>query len=164
MTSLYFICPTDFLESVINKSFQDEKYYYSTLGNSINFDNKVLKNTKKLIETKNIRAIYFVLSSDNRIVFDALGNQDYSRIKGLNVFYDQVIKQKETVELSWQAWNSDFLILSYYLNHKISELKQGMGDRMNDQLIIKGKIYNKEEKAFIDIYPDLMCLEYASLN
>jgi len=161
---LHFICPTDCLETVINGKFRQENYYYSSLGNSVSFNKKVLKETRKLICEKNIREISFVLSSDNRIVMDAYGNQDFSDIKGLNKFYNKVIEQKEQVETLWQTWNLNSLILSYYLNDKIKELREGLQDMSDNQFKISGKIYDKQQNVFKEIYPDLICIDYSNFN
>lgn len=161
---LYFTCPTDSLEIIINEAFNHENYYCSSLGNSIIFDNYNLKETKKLIKKKKIKEIIFVLSNYNRIVLDAFGNQGFSNIKGLNNFYQQVNKEKERAALSWKTGNPQFLILSYYLNQKIKELKHGLRDSMLDQLLISGKIYNQQQQVFKDIYSDLICMDHKSFN
>ncbi|MEL6942585.1 MAG: hypothetical protein AAFO82_07945, partial [Bacteroidota bacterium] len=100
---LYFTCPTDCLETIINHSFQQENYYYSSLGNSIRFNRIVIKQLTQLIKEKNIEEIVFVLSIDNSIVLDALGDQDFLEIKGLSRFYQQIIKQNKSSETSWQS-------------------------------------------------------------
>ena len=161
---LHFICPTDCLETIINGAFRQENYYYSSLGNSVTFNKKVLKETRKLIQEKNIREISFVLSSDNRIVMDAYGNQSFSNIRGLNKFYTKVIEQKEQVETLWQTWNPNSLMLSYYLNDKIKELRAGLNDLADDQFKISGKIYDQQQNIFKEIYPDLICMDYPSFN
>ena len=43
---LYFICPTDFLEGVIENVFKQINYYYTSLGNSITFDKDSVKQLK----------------------------------------------------------------------------------------------------------------------
>ena len=161
---LYFICPTDGLEPIINNRFKQENYYYSSLGNSIAFDGNVVEQLKKLISTRNIGAIAFVLSSDNRIVLDALGKQNFSDVTGLNNFYTQITRQKEYSEISWQTWNRQFSVLSYHLNQKIKELKGALNEATTNQLEISGKIYNRREHKFNEIHSDLICMEYLSLN
>lgn len=161
---LYFTCPTDCLETIINDTFQDENYYCSSLGNSISFKNNTLEETKKLIREKKIREIAFVLSYNNRIVLDALSRQDFSDISGLNGFYKQVIKQKKQAVLYWQGGNLQFLLLSYYLNKKIKELRGGLSDSLAEQLVISGKIYNKQQQIFKDIYSALICLDHKNFN
>ncbi len=161
---LYFICPTDCLESIINHTFRHENYYYSSLGNSVEFDNEVVGQIKELILIKNIREISFVLSSDNRIVLDALSNQDFSDITGLNNYHNHIIKEKERSEVFWKTLNHQRLILSYHLNGKMKELKLRLNDSFFDQLKISGQIYNKQENTFHAIYPELICVEYLNLN
>lgn len=161
---LYFICPTDFLEGVIENVFKQENYFYPSLGNSITFDKNSVEQLSRLLETKNINEIFFVLSDDNRIVLDALGKQDFSRIAGLNNFYDHINRQKEYSESSWQTYNQESLVLSYHLNNKINELRLGLNTIFFNPLNISGKIYNRQKKVFYDIYPDLICREYFHLN
>ncbi|MFT4761961.1 MAG: hypothetical protein ACI9XO_001046 [Paraglaciecola sp.] len=161
---LYFICPTDFLETVINGAFNQENYYLSSLGNSITFDNQILKETKKLIREKNIDELIFVLSNENRIVLDALRNQHFSMIRGLNKFYKQVVWQQEQIERSWQTRNPQLLTFSYHLNNKIRELKHGLKDLTKDQIKISGKIYNNRKHVFSKIYPDSICMDDSNLN
>lgn len=162
--SLFFICPTDCLEPVISDVFAQENFYYSSLGNSINFNAKSVGQIKKLIRKRDINEILFVLSNDNRIVLDALGKQNYSDVRGLGSFYKKVKLQRDQMGLSWQIWDRPSLLLSYHLNKKIRELTFRLKDFMTDGLSISGKIYNREEDQFTDIYPELICMEHANLN
>jgi len=161
---LYFICPTDSLEPIINGVSKQENYFYSSLGNSIVFKKNVIRQTTKLIQSKRINEINFVLSNDNRIVLDALGSQDFSDVRGLENFYHQIVKQKKQTEMSWEPVARQSLILSYHLNHKIRELRDALAASTISQIKIGGKIYQRDENSFIDIYPDLICLEHFSLN
>jgi len=108
---LYFTCPTDRLEPIINDAFEQENYFFSSLGNSTVFDDDLLEHLKEMITTKKIKEISFVLSKDNRIVRDALGSQDYSEINGLNNFYCQIKMHTENAKAFWQSRCSQFLIL-----------------------------------------------------
>lgn len=161
---LYFICPTDGLEFIINGTFHHENYFYSSLGNSVTFNDDDLNQTKKLICNRGIREISFVLSDDNRIVLDALGSQDFSNIKGLKKFYDQVIIEKKQLEMSWQILHPQFSILSSFLNHKIEDLKNGLSDLMIGEITLNGKIYRKKEHTFDDVFSHTICQEEFILN
>jgi hypothetical protein len=163
-SSLYFICPTDCLESVIESTFHQENYFYSSLGNSLTFSKNELNQIKKLICSKGIREIYFVLSDDNQIVSDAIGNQDFSDFRGLKKFYNQVQLQKENLEMSWQIQNPRSLILSCFLNEKIEQLNDGLKDLMIGKIAIIGKIFNKEEHQFKDINADLIFTKEVIFN
>jgi len=161
---LYFTCPTDQLEPVINNEIEYENYYFNSLGNSATFDSDLLIHLKKLITSKSINKIYFVLSTDNRIVLDALGNQKYSSITGLNQFYYHIKMHQENAKDLWQERYSQLLVFSYHLNSKITELKQGLQDLLSVELDINGKIYDIRKKDFIRIHSELFCLKYANFN
>lgn len=161
---LYFICPTDSLESVIESTFHQENYFYNSLGNSVTFTKSELNQIKKLVCNKGIRKIFFVLSQENQIVSDAIGNQDFSNIRGLKKFYSQVLKQKEHLEFSWQIPNPRFLILSSFLTEKIEQLKDGLSDLMIGEITFAGKIFNQEEYKFKDISADLIFTETIVFN
>ncbi|MEW7278582.1 hypothetical protein ABW636_08300 [Aquimarina sp. 2201CG1-2-11] len=162
---LYFICPTDYLEPIINNTFKQENYYYSSLGNSTSFDNNLLEQTKNIIKTKKINEISFVLSNDNRIVLDALEDQCYAEILCLKSLHDQILEQKKHSKISWQTWNDQYLILSAFLNSKIKELKLGLADLLSvDQIKINGSVYNRQKHVFKDIYSDLIIMGYPGFN
>lgn len=67
-------------------------------------------------------------------------------------------------DLSWQTPDTSFLLLSYYLNDKIKELQSGLSDLANDYHKISGKIYDKQQRVFKEIYPDLICMEHTNFN
>ena len=161
---LYFVCPTDYLEPVINTTFKKENYYLTSLGNSIAFDTDRVEQLNELLQTKNIRDITFVLSDNNRIVSDALEKKDFSEITGLNDFYNQIARQKKHSEGVWKTYNRQFLILSYHLNEKIKELQLGLKCLSINSPQISGKIYNRHTEVFSNIYSDLICRDCVSLN
>lgn len=161
---LYFTCPTDRLELVINSKFKQENYYFTSLGNSTLFDDDLLKQLKKIILSKEINKISFVLSNDNQILADALGSQNYSTISGLNSFYCQIKIYKENAKALWQERYKQLLVLSYHLNNKINELKSGLNNMFTNELLINGKIYNRQKNVFCNIHSELLCLGYDNFN
>ncbi|MEM7379949.1 MAG: hypothetical protein AAF361_01980 [Bacteroidota bacterium] len=163
-SSLYFVCPTDCLEPVINRSFGDTNYFYTSLGNSVVFDEDTVNHIKGLILKHNIKEISFVLSLTNPIIIDALDNQSFTDIIGLNEFYEEILRQKKNSEVLFRKHNRQFTILSYHLNNKIRELQHAL-DRIGvEQPQISGKIYDQQNEVFNKIYPNLVCTEYFSLN
>lgn len=96
--NLFIICPTDHLEPVINSLYGCENYFYTSLGNSFTKDVKTMESLKKLIRRKNIGNIFFILSSDNKIVWDALESQYFRDIRGLNELYAQIEAQKKDLQ------------------------------------------------------------------
>lgn len=161
---LHLVCPTDCLESIINDRFEYENYFYTSLGNSVMFDGNTLCIIERLIKKHDIREVSLVLSINNRVVFDALENQKFSKIRGLKSFYAN-IKNQKTHSIALQHLNNkQFVFLSYYLNKKINKLKLGLNEGFIKPLKISGKIYNKKENSFNCIYSDLIYLEKYHLN
>lgn len=161
---LYLLCPTDSLESIINEAFKQENYFYFSLGNSFTVEGNTIGSIKKLIKKHDIKEISFVLSSNNHIVKDALGAQDFIKMKGLHDFYCQIEKQKEYSEIFWETDYNQFTVLSYYLNNKIKELRFKLGYNIHFSLKINAKIYDRLNNAFKNIYSDLICIEKHCLN
>lgn len=161
---LFLLCPTDALESTINKVSIGENYFYTSLGNSFDVDFSTLQHIQELVEEQEICNIYFVLSNDNKIILDALGGQFFSDIRGLKKCYKEVKKQQRNAEIIEKSAGSQFSILSYYLNRKIKELQFQLNHLCTHDVAVNAKIYNKQEDSFKDIYADLICLERHSLN
>ncbi|MCG8574608.1 MAG: hypothetical protein MI810_06975 [Flavobacteriales bacterium] len=161
---LYFVCPTDQLETVINASFKHKNYFFTSLGDSVEFDIIVMEQLNDLLLTRNIQEISFVLSDDNRIVVDALKSRGFGGLKWLDDFYNQIVGHKNNSKTLWQTQDDQDLILSYYLKNKVEELRTGLNNLFVNQLEINGKIYKHKENVFKDIYSGLVCLEPFNLN
>lgn len=156
---LFLLCPTDCLEPIINNRFKYENYFYTSLGNSFIYDNETIEGIKEIVKSHNIRAVYFVLSSNNQIILDALGNQDFSDIRALSSFYKEItIQKKQSKEVRYTD-NLQFSVLSYYLNKKIKQLQIELSDLQNYPIRIRGKVYDRYNDVFRAIYSDLICLE-----
>ena len=161
---LYLLCPTDYLEPIVNDTFRCANFFYYSLGTSFNLEDNTIACIKELVKKHHIQEISFVLSSNNHIVNDALGNQLFIKMRGLRSLYLQIAKQKKESELFWQTDCKEFSMLSYYLNDKIKELQCGLGKTENSSLEINGKIYDRAHHVFKNIYADLICMEKHSLN
>lgn len=162
--TLFLLCPTDNLEPIINRGSDHENYFYCSLGNSFNADSKTLQFLKALITKQEIKAIYFVLSHDNKIVLDALGPQHFSDIRGLKTCYKDLVMLKYESKLLWTSQVTQSAIVSYYLNQKIKALQQALASITESSIIIRGKIYYKQEHRFCPIYSDLLCIKRSYLN
>ena len=161
---LYMICPTDFMESAIDRSFDGQKYFYSSLGMSLAMDNDMLSDIVEVIQKYDIKEITFVLSEDNSIILDALNNQEFSTIRGLKESYDQIHEYNYIALHNWRSYNPHFIFLSYYLNRKIEELHDALRDLLTGPLVINGKLYSLAYDSFRTICPPLACINSASLN
>ncbi|WP_372938612.1 hypothetical protein [Seonamhaeicola sp.] len=161
---LFLLCPTDCLESKINANFKYENYFYTSLGNSFIHTKETIEHIKGTVIQKNIRKIYFVLSIDNQIILDALGSQDFSDIRKLRFFYNQISNQQKVVKMSWKKRNLKFGVLSYFLNLKIKELNTAIVNLGYTPPKINAKIYIKNLDEFTNISSPLLYLEKHCLN
>ena len=161
---LFLLCPTDRLEPVINNVFKQENYFYFSLGNSFIVEDNTIESIKQIIKDNHIKEVSFVLSNSNHIVTDALGTQDFSNMRGLRSLYGQITEKKKYSEIFWETDYSQFSVLSYYLNSKIKELQNELGNIINPPLKITGKIYDRFDNIFRNIYSDLICIEKHYLN
>ena len=162
--SLFFLCPTDCLESIVNKNYKGKNYFYTSLGNNSSFDLISLESIKALICRHNIRNIYFVLSEQNKIAVDAMEGQTFPKIRGLQNFNNSINQSKKQSELFWKTSEPVFSALSYYLNQKIRQLQLNLSHELTQSVNLEGKIYIKSQNKFIDTYPDLVCLRKYNLN
>ena len=160
--SLFLLCPTDYLEPVINNIFKGKNYFYESLGNSFVTDYETMESLKELIYKHHIENIYFVLSSDNQIISDALEGQVYSDIKGLKSSYQVIDKEHSNAAL--QTKNQRFTSLSYYLNKKINKFQETLSDIPHHSMRVDGKIFNRKSNSFESIYSDLICIQKHCLN
>lgn len=161
---LYFVCPTDHLEVVINNLFHQENYYLTSLGNSVTFNPGLVEEINSLIETKCITEITFVLSDNNQMIMDALKNQRFNKVKGLKRFYNAITRQKNCEEGVRQIVDIRIPIISYYLNLKIRELKLQLNNGLSDTVNVNAKIYTKHNHTFNKIPTNLLYLEHFRLN
>lgn len=163
----FLICPTDCLEQTINKSFTYVNYFYSSLGNSFVYDTETIGHLGKIIEKHQIKNIYFVLSTDNKIIENALNNKinsNFSNTRALYDFNSEITKQKEQSKIVSREGNLQFSLLSYFLNNKIKELEIQLSSVLNESIKIGGKIYDRELDTFTTIYSDLICLKKYQSN
>ena len=161
---LYFICPTDYLETVINGTFKQENYYITSLGNSITFDRKTVAAISKLVEKKNITEITFVLSDNNPIVMDGLNDQDFANVWGLGHFYRKITKLEVRAELLWQTGHLAVPVLAYYLGKRIEDLRAKLGRGRIDRLAINAKVFYSQRNVFREPRYDLFYRESFKLN
>lgn len=161
---LFFICPTDNLELIINVFFKQKNFFCTSLGNSFAFKIAEMGQIKEMIIKHNIQEVSFVLSDDNCVISDAIERQVFSEVPMLKNFYRSVDNQKESYRSLLKAQNEQYLTTSYHLQNKIQELKEGLKSLLIDDININGKIYNRKEKNFTNIPFDLICLAHFNLN
>ncbi len=161
---LYFICPTDFLESVIdNNRITDLNYFYTSLGNSVSFTDAKINTLKKIIKRNEITKISFILANDNPILKDALQFQKHSNIKGLRAFYAKIIANHSNSLIHKKSNISNWLPL--FLQDKINELEDQLRKQSIYDIEIEGKIFIRETNHFSSVLCEkVMWRRYFSLN
>lgn len=160
----YLICPTDCLEHTINNKFKYDNYFYTSLGNSFVYDTNTISYITEVIRKHKIRDICFVLSLENKIVTNVLKDNDFLNFGTLSNFSKEIRKQKKHSDILFKKYDTQFTILSYYLNKKINDLELQLNYLSNLNVIIRGKIYDRSQDSFTIIYPDIVCLEKFHLN
>ena len=161
--NLFFICPTDHLEMTINDTFKDENYFYTSLGNSVSFGPDLAKQLTEIVEAKNIKKVFFMLSYDNPIVLNGMKSKlpsSYLRMKG---FYSEIAKESNTTLELWERCDSRNIILTNLLRRRIEEFKACLNKTSID-LVINGKLYLKKERIFKDINSHPISTNLYNLN
>ena len=67
-------------------------------------------------------------------------------------------------ELFWNSNDTTRIIISYYINQKIEQLKENFRSDINKLVNIIGKIFFKTENKFLNIYSKFVCLNNLNLN
>lgn len=161
---LCLVCPTDCLESIIDKKFRSKNYFYTSLGNSLVFDHSTMRQIEQLVKKYGINEILFVLSCENRIILDGLKHQHFSVIRGLNNLYEELILHKKRSEIMKYHGDKQFLMLSYYLNRKITQLQIQLNNLLLRPIEVTGKIYKGKQCAFNNVYSGLACMDKFHFN
>lgn len=145
---LYFVCPSDNLEGLIDKKFPQENYFLSSLGNSISFSKDIMQEVNALIELKGIDKITFILSDDNKLIFDGLRNQNFDNINVLKKLYNNISDYKKLTSKVYTEGNLQILVTSNLLNEKIKEIKLSLYDWLSSKVNIDAKIFIRKSEEF----------------
>ena len=145
---LYFVCPSDNLEGLIDKKFPQENYFLSSLGNSISFSKDIMQEVNALIELKGIDKITFILSDDNKLIFDGLRNQNFDNINVLKKLYNNISDYKKLTSKVYSEGNLQILVTSNLLNEKIKEIKLSLYDWLSSKVNIDAKIFIRKSEEF----------------
>lgn len=161
---LFFICPTDHLETVINDAFKQENYYFTSLANSVAFGSESARQINGLIEKNRITEITFVLSDDNHIIKDALKTQVFLKVRGLKQFYNEISSQKNRLKQLWQPSDLGIPVLSHYLFLKVKDLQENLSPWLVPQIQVNAKIYSSKKNTFRAVHPILLFRDHLILN
>ncbi|QTN39793.1 hypothetical protein HZ996_11775 [Cryomorphaceae bacterium] len=119
---LFFICPTDFLESVVRESFEGQHYFISSLGNAAPMDALEIGEIQRFIEEKEINEITLLLSDDNRIVQeDLLMIHLRKRLTELNTHLKEEVRTQ--LRINTKIYSRSFRTFhSAFVNDRYSEI------------------------------------------
>lgn len=161
---LFFICPTDHLETYLNNKFTEESFYYTSLGNSVKFKENTVQEINNLIIKKGIDEITFVLSNENKIVNTFLHSPFLHNSSSLFKF-GSILKYHQTkMNKLWKAGDSQSPVLSNLLKSKIQALQPHINKWIVDDIKINAKIYYKKDQTLCDINTDLFNRLQYNLN
>jgi len=158
---LFFICPTDVLESVVNASFNEESYFLTSLGNSIAFTEETISAINYLIKERDIDEVSFVLCDDNKFIRDALGKRELSSVSGMGNFYREIDKERFLCKVAWNAADDQVLISSNYLIHRVNELSNRLE---SSEILVNAKVFNRKEERFHQVYQQTVLADSITLN
>lgn len=161
--NLYFICPSDNIESITNSKLKDNNFYITSLANSITFNYDFIKELYSIIESKKISEITFVLSDDNKLINDAIENKEYKNIKSLDHLNLKISLQKNFYNKESTTSEIRLDLISCLLNQKKYELKNIMNS-LGLKLDINAKVYNTKVNKFTKVKSKLLNLEFFNLN
>lgn len=161
---LYFICPTDHLESKITKTFKQENYFYTSLANSVILSPETIGQINDLIEVNHVKEITFVLANDNEVILNALKNQNYCEIQGMCQLYNTIGYHLANFNFSQKVVETELPVLCDYLNEKMDELRDVISKWLIGDILINALIYNRQNNVFLQASSSLFKLNRSNLN
>ena len=161
MNTLFLICPTDFLETTINKSFKGKNYFYTSLGNSIQLNDKVtVGQIKEFISTKKITRIIFILKENNSILHQMNKGSNVMSIQHLE---KEIIKSKSEIRKYQDTSIQKKLCISNFLNRKVISLEVEL-KRDFPNITINAMLYYEFQQKFNPVTPSLISVANFTLN
>lgn len=162
MNILFLICPTDFLETILNSRFKGRNYFYTSLGNNIQLeDESTVGQIKRIIEEKEIQQISIVLKENNTF-FDPL-NKRVNIISSVYQLNKEITKSKVEISKFQNPLDSKKLCISNFLNRKLHNLQRKVSYEF-PQISVNAILYNENQQKLISVKHDLISQAQFSLN
>lgn len=163
--TLFFICPTDFLETKLNQAFTGDNYFLTALGNNYHFDNHTLACINHLVESNYITQLIFVSDFKNkRFVSAAQFGKNYDLRNHENCGLNGVFNQKPyLLDNDTQL----MLLAAEHLSTQVLRLKQVFKKAQIKSLYnlkIRALIFNSTYTTFIPTDDFLMFYQTKCLN
>ena len=161
--TLFLICPTDIMESIIQAHFQSDNYFYTSLGNSLDLNNEItVRLIKQQILDKDITQIIFVLKEDNPILKDVMCSYKYRQISCLQHLYHEAIYNKSMMSHGGILSDAHKSYLSRFLINKVCTLKNKLNGQFSN-VKVNAFIYKNKYPYFFTNEPNFS-LCYFSMN
>lgn len=163
INTLFLICPTDYMEPLIEEYFVGNKYFYTSLGNSIHLsDDNTFGQIKQFIRKRNISKIVFVLKENNKIFKEVINHSSFEEIRSLGDLYHEVKHHKSLVSHHANKAVGRKLCIFSFLSNKVLSLKIMLKD--NFLLVdVDAIVFAESYPYFINVSPPTS-LEYFSHN
>jgi len=161
---LFMICPTDFIEPIVRKNFDGQKYFYTSLGNTFNVGQNSVDDLIAVVQKHEIEEITFIISEKNKIILDATQGQKFRNIRGLQHSYERINDKRNLSHQMWSSHEQHILFLSYYLSEKVNKLRKHLRANSLTMLAVNAKIYSQKYNSFRGIYPEISLSDPAGIN
>lgn len=149
VNQLFFVCPTDGIESLINEKLGRENYFVSSVGLSFSICLDFLDELFLLINENNIGKITLVLSDQNRVFLDAIDEIDLNQIVGLSGQGKDVLSQYKSDRIHWKTSDLRIPILSKFLEERMNDLKAELEKWYLNDIEINSKIFRTKSNELM---------------
>ena len=161
---LHFVCPTDHLEAVIESHFDGDHYFVSSLGNTIDFNLKFANYLSKLIETKGITEISFVLAEDNLVLHNIEKIETFRGLRGLHTFYGSILKSEIHAKEIGHEFRSKLPKVYDCLCLKVQEFNTQVSKRCCKTVHVTAKVYHRQSNIFKEVSSHMLLIKHICLN
>ena len=145
---LFFVCSTDHLETVLRNRVGPAAYFLSSLGNSLEFTADVTRWLVDLIYREDIARLTFVLSTNNKIIDDALTGGRFRGVDGMRPFYAGI--RSVTRREGCSTGDRNLAITQAILRQRVKALREALPPELSHRVNITHLLYN----AYYDILLD----------
>ena len=160
---LFLICPLDFLEFEIRKNYKDKCFFYSSLGNSISYNNQTIDELIDLIKNEEISLVSMVMSNENEIISNSLKKAKILSVGTKKQYQHQIIGYETVVNEIWEKCDVKSVLTARYLEDKIMELKDEL-KKFDFNLEMNPVLYDRKSNTFSNVTEHYTKIQTFHLN
>jgi len=149
---LFLICPTDYMEPVLAKSFMGQAFFYTALGVCFQWDDTTQESLINFIRKEKIKQIVLLTKMNNKFFMDKL------KVK-FNLAYYPVEKTLQLIEddipTRLEYWDTQFskgtLLAVKYLRHQKNRLLKSshLGQLIkNEEINVLNLLFEEQKNVF----------------